>query len=559
MFKFESLPERYQQQLIEDAKTYLKKKLGNDGYKAKLKLCMDLTALEEAYTNKHLAVLADQFKRKELALAPKDFIRNPALFPRVGICALQHYDPFGLRQPSDATLKERSDTIKSLYRHLYPDDSDYEKIFQEDAPYYPWMLNHSDAIVKWILQPDEGGECSGLPFAECTSRNYPKRRSIVLMFCRAMGMDEFDELHRKLEPQLTHHSPVELIGKKVKKKAQPESKIKPLSPEVQQQLLDLCNESYDRFMDYWEDNCCDLPRPEFIGNLPRFERLMSDYRAGRLSSTDTKQIRNWIHDLVESAKTYIVFASLGYTEEHLRPWRNDVANFRFNCDTRADDESYIDCTDSGVVMYTPCANKTGHEQQKVCEGTDTKLYRLLTIWRDVMAILQQDDMNPMLFCMTDKTKVWIDESEQKGAKKEIGSVWNGLSNWRKRLLDRYGIEVPKYHTGCNAARHTSATNDSGENAKLSPKRRREAEEAQAQERGHSAATAAQVYDNSDQVEPEPNDVAQALVGLANQGSDEFANEEGFLDDDALANIDLDKIEARSPSPVQTRSKRARKN
>ena len=68
-----------------------------------------------------------------------------------------------------------------------------------------------------------------------------------------------------------------------------------------------------------------------------------------------------------------------------------------------------------------------------------------------------------------------------------------------------------------------------------------------------SATAAQVYDNSD---PEPNDAAHALVGLANQ-PDEFADEEGFLDDDALANIDMDEIEARSPSPVQTRSKRAR--
>ena len=549
MFKFESLAERYQQQLIEDAKTYLKKQLGNDGYKAKLKLCIDLTALEEAYTNKHLAVLADQFKRKELALAPKDFIRNPALFPRVGICALQHYDPFGLRQPSDATLKERSDTIKSLYRHLYPDDSDYEKIFQEDAPYYPWMLNHSDAIVKWILQPDEGGDCSGLPFAECTSRNYPKRRSIVLMVCKAMGMDEFDELFQKLEPQLTHHSPVDLIGKRpVKRKPQHVSKIKALSPEVQQQLLDLCNESYEEFMGYWEDNCSNC-----------FERLMSDYRAGRLNSENKNDVWDMIQTLVEAGKIYIVFASLGYTEEHLRPWRNDIAKFRFKCDTLADDESYIDCTDSSVVMYTPHANKTGHEQEKVCEGTDTKLYRLLTIWRKVMAILQ-NDKDPMLFCMSDKTKVWIDESEQKGEKKEIGSVWNGLSNWRKRLLDRYGIEVPKYHTGCNAARHTSVTNDAAENVKLPPKRRRETEEAQARERGHSAATAAQVYDDSDSLAdaPEPNDAAQALVGLANQ-PDEFANEEGFLDDDALANIDMDEIEARSPSPVQTRSKRARKN
>ena len=341
MFKFESLPERYQQQLIEDAKTYLKKKLGNDGYKAKLKLCMDLTALEEAYTNKHLAVLADQFKRKELAQAPKDFIRNPALFPRVGIFALPHYNPFGLRAPSDATLKERVDTIKALYRHLYPDDCDYENIFQEEAPYYPWMLNHSDAIVKWILQPDEGDKCSGLPFAECNARNYPKRRSIVLMFCRAMGMDEFDELFQKLEPQLTHHSPVELIGKRpVKKKARHESKVKALSPEVQQQLLDLCNESFDKFM-------------TFNVLFDNFEGVMSNYRTGRYRSADTKQIRNWIHELVESAKIYIVFASLGYTEEHLRPWRNDVANFRFKCDTLADDESYIDCTDTGVYMYTP--------------------------------------------------------------------------------------------------------------------------------------------------------------------------------------------------------------
>ena len=84
MLKFESLPERYQLQLIVDAKTYLKKQLGNDGYKAKWKLCMDLTDHEEAYTNKHLAVLADQFKRKELAQAPKDFIRDPALFPTRG-------------------------------------------------------------------------------------------------------------------------------------------------------------------------------------------------------------------------------------------------------------------------------------------------------------------------------------------------------------------------------------------------------------------------------------------------------------------------------------------
>ena len=67
---------------------------------------------DEAYTNKHLVVLADQLKREELAEAPKDFIRNAALFPRVGIFALQHYDPFGLRQASDATLKERADTME---------------------------------------------------------------------------------------------------------------------------------------------------------------------------------------------------------------------------------------------------------------------------------------------------------------------------------------------------------------------------------------------------------------------------------------------------------------
>ena len=88
MFKFETLPERHQQQHIKDAKTYLKEQLGGDGYKTKWKLCMELSDHDEAYTNKHLAVIADQFKRKELAQAPKDFIRNPALFPRVGIFAI---------------------------------------------------------------------------------------------------------------------------------------------------------------------------------------------------------------------------------------------------------------------------------------------------------------------------------------------------------------------------------------------------------------------------------------------------------------------------------------
>ena len=68
----------------------------------------------------------------------------------------------------------------AVYVYLFPDDTEYESIFQEEAPYYPWMLNHSDAIVKWILQPDEGGECSGEPFAECTARNYPKRRSRLI-------------------------------------------------------------------------------------------------------------------------------------------------------------------------------------------------------------------------------------------------------------------------------------------------------------------------------------------------------------------------------------------
>jgi len=103
------------------------------------------------------------------------------------------------------------------------------------------------------------------------------------------------------------------------------------------------------------------------------------------------------------------------------------------------------------------------------------------------------------------------------------------------FLPRFGIQVPKYHTGCNAARHTSTTNDGIENSKLPPKQRRKAEEKQAAERGHSAQTACEVYDGAHET---PNEAAQqcaeAFVGLANH-PDEFANE-GFLDDGALANI-----------------------
>jgi hypothetical protein len=76
---YERFAKRHQDQHVADAKAYIKAQVGGEKYKEKYKLFMEVSDHEEAWTNRHLAVLADQLKREELTQSPKDFIRNPTL------------------------------------------------------------------------------------------------------------------------------------------------------------------------------------------------------------------------------------------------------------------------------------------------------------------------------------------------------------------------------------------------------------------------------------------------------------------------------------------------
>ena len=226
-----------------------------------------------------------------------------------------------------------------------------------------------------------------------------------------------------------------------------------------------------------------------------FADRLALYRAGQLCEDERKKIRKLIQTLVECGKTYIVLAEMGYSEEQLKPWRNDVVDFRFYSETLDDQTPYLKLEDTGLVIHTKNANKTGYEQTRVC-GVHTRLYDVLEVWRSFMSILQKNDNDPWLFCMTDNTKTWIHVSEKKGTKQEIGTaVWtkDAFQNWRASMYKRNGIVVPKGHTGCHAARHTCATNNAIQNAELPPNARREAEAELANAMGHSVQTHHAVY------------------------------------------------------------------
>ena len=84
--QYERLSKQHQGVHVEDAKTYLQEQLGLDKFKRVVfKQCLALADHDETVANRHLVVCADQYKREELANGPKDFIRNPELFPRVPI------------------------------------------------------------------------------------------------------------------------------------------------------------------------------------------------------------------------------------------------------------------------------------------------------------------------------------------------------------------------------------------------------------------------------------------------------------------------------------------
>ena len=494
-------------QIVVDAKEYLSLHLGTQEYNSLRNLVCQMCSVH-ADTNAaegHMwKVHAELLYNTRMADFPSDFIpykmdgqgqgewtNTASPWPPIGIYREgKCFDPFGIRQCdlANTTIRERNDSI----RHIYASLNTAVPFYISEAPYYSWLEN-VDAVSN-IVQQQPCDE------KNCKCRNFHKLGSIVKIFCRALNRQDLCD---KYSIAFTIHggnvvdgSVVEIPKHPKRKKQSVAPKIKALSQEIQDEIRVFSDRSLQASYGAM------LSTPIGI-----FDEYFDDYMSK--TADQRRFFRRVIRTIMESATEYLIIAFM-YNAE-MRPLRNDLVNLRYWSEG-LDTERYasIKVTDTECVIDIPKTTKKydSFRSENMAGG---QLHKFLQVFRPYAESVQENVIStrdnciksPYMLCSYDHTRTYIDESERTPNKCMIGTApWRGLVNFRPKMFRRAGIIVPKGHTGCIAARHSSTTNDAIANAKiLDPKEKHAAKMQQARERNHGASTAEVCYEDVQESSP----------------------------------------------------------
>lgn len=495
---------------IEDAKQFLQQEFGDDykSLRAYTNSIADGFFDDADAAHDQLLIKCAQMKLGEkIAAHPKDFVpyttpdgdkvNEATAWPPIPIFKRgPKFDPFGLRQNSLAkkTIEERNQTICCIYKLLQTN----EPFYTAEAPYYPWLITHFDAVVNICKQADTGCEPCGLPLGECECRDFPKRTSFIKLLCRALGRED---LWAKYNTALQSHADVTFVERPARARKQKPQTVLPL--DVQQKIKEFAEQQRVLALQAMAEIPVALLEHGFANyetlDTPEHEEMMDDEFPNDMAYSQ-KDLRYRIKRIFEPATNYIILSDHGYTKEK-RPTRGDLPAIRFWSPTLDSQTAYMKVTEDVCVLKIPNTTKMGRELvNDTLTGTNYHQF-LLRFFPYAKALqkmsLEQGDGltdSPFLVCSFNHTKCYIHETEKSPSKTLIGSAWTGLTNYRARMFKNAGIEISSGSNGVIAARRCSQTNDALANQRLSPKSRAAAKKRQCAERDHSVLTAEAVYE-----------------------------------------------------------------
>ena len=489
-----------------DAKAYLSEQLSTDEYKYMRELVGKMSGIhtDDVFAETNLWRLnAEVVYSQRIKNSAKDFVpyktidqvkqgewlNNESEWPPIAIYRDgKNFDPFGLRQSqlSQDTIRERNTSIRYVYGCLKTETSFYVP----EYPFYPWLEDVS-AIANIVQQDPCDEKC-------CACRNFNKLGSIVKMFCRALGRQDLCD---KYSTEFVFHGG-NLIDGSVVAIQKPKRKLKePVVPKIQALHQDV----QDQIVVFANKRLQDCYAAMLASPIELFDEFFDNY----VNKTDAQRrnFRKIIRSIMEPATDYLILAFM-YTE--MRPLRNDLVNIRFH-EAGLDTSKYgaIKVTDTTCTFTLPSTNKK-YEKFASPDLSGTPLHKFLVGYLPFASSIQEEFLRsldgciqaPHLLCTFDHTRTYIDETEKSPNKRLLGSKWTGLVNYRPSMFKKAGIDIPKRHSGCIAARHTSVTNDAMSNAGIvDPKERLAAKRQQAHERNHAVSTAEACYEDVQQLSP----------------------------------------------------------
>ena len=509
-----------EQQTSTDAKKFCCTCLDKAAYRQMKRDTARLASLlpdDDAAENRLWVLNANMLYENKISQSRKDFVpykladsgewqNSETKWPHLGIfCHGKKFDPFGLMQGnlSEHTIADRNGSIRAIFKKLETE----APFYVDEAPFYPWLENTE--AVSAVIKADPCNE------EACDCRNFTHWTSIIKMFCRALDRTDLfdkysDELKIHCGPKLTDSNkrkadaiadtvePAETTvwcGNHVRFEESSDAstetspkplrgrQIKALSPEIQEQIKNFGTEQFELFNTHNGED-----------DLAEFQKMCDPSKYHEASAQERKDFHRTVENVIQPAFKYLIVA-MNY--EDVRPLRNELPKFRYwSTGLNTAEHAQFKVTEDECRLVVPKQNKTYEQLKDLPSLAGTRLHKFLLAYYPFAKAAQEEFIrehgdgctdSPYLLFHFDKTN--------NQAKCPFGKApYTGFTNFRNRMYKTAKIEIPKYHKGCVAARHTSAVNDSlamGQEP-LSKKQKKERKE-QADESGNSATTREEAY------------------------------------------------------------------
>ena len=342
---------------------------------------------------------------------------------------------------------------------------------------------------------------------DCDCRNFTHWTSIIKLFCRALDRTDLfdkysDELKMHCGPKVTGSNKrmAEEIDDTVEQPAEttvwcgshvrfeetppkpPQGRqMKALSPELQEQIKNFGTEQFELFNSHNDD-------------LAEFEKMCNASNYHDATAQERKDLHRAVENAIQPAFKYLIVA-MNY--EDVRPLRNELPKFRYwSAGLNTAEHAHFKVTEDECRLVVPKQNTTYEQLKDLPSLAGTRLHKFLLAYYPFAKAAQAEYItNAGDGCVDSPYLMFHFDKTNNQEKCPFGKApYTGFTNFRNRMYKTAKIEIPKYHKGCVAARHTSAVNDSlamGQEP-LTKKQKKERKE-QADESGNSASTREEVY------------------------------------------------------------------